>query len=336
METRKIQKVGGSTYTVSVPKEWARKQGLETGEAVRLYTHRDGSLIVRGRRTDGESLASVWLPVTEPGVDAVEQSIQGAYEAGFERIALHAEEPFTDEQRRVARTVARRFVGTEVLDADGEGIVIRAMLDASAVSIRQSIDQAVSIVSTMQKVVLDRLAGDVEAAGQVGDRMTDVTRLVALIRRHYNRSLVAFGELDDLGIDRVPLSQYHRTADRIETVATATVHLNGALDGLELATADSEAIADRLTTLRNALERATKPVVEGGDPSAISVPSPFESQRRSAPRTCDNADPALARLFDQLRRIDDAVRAIERIGLQSAARSGRSQDRPDETGQDRY
>lgn len=326
METRKIQKVGGSTFTVSVPKEWAREQGLETGESVRLYTHRDGSLIVRGTQTDGEGLGSVALSVTESSVDAVERSIQGAYEAGFERISLVAADGFTDEQRRAARTVGRRLVGTEVLDADGDQIVVRAMLDASAVSIRQSIDQAVSVVSTMQETVREKLTGDVDPTGQVNDRMTDVTRLVALIRRHYNRSLVAFGELDALGISRVPLSQYDRTANEIEEIATATIHLDRVIDGVSLEAADRQAIADRLTALRAALEAATKLVVEGGDASAMSVESsPFGTQGQSAGESHDDSvDPARARIVDQLTRIDDAVRAIERIGLQSAVRSGQS------------
>jgi len=326
METRKIQKVGGSTFTVSVPKEWARRQGLETGEVVRLYTHRDGSLIVRGRQTDGESLTSVSLSVTESSADAVERSIQGAYEAGFERISLHADDGFTDEQRRAARTVGRRLVGTEVLDADADRIDVRAMLDASAVSIRQSIDQAVSVVSTMQETVREKLTGDVEPTGQVSDRLTDVTRLVALIRRHYNRSLVTFGELDALGIDRVPLSQYDRTANRIEEIATATVRLDSAIGGVSLEAADRQTIATRLTGLRSALEEATKLVVEGGNAPAMSVePSPLEAQRQSAGEPQDDSvDPARARIFDHLTRIDDAVRAIERVGLQSAVRSGQS------------
>lgn len=337
METRKIQKVGGSTFTVSVPKEWAREQGLETGETVRLYTHRDGSLIVRGTQTDGESLQSVSVSVTEPSVDTLERSIQGAYEAGFERISLVATDGFTDDQRRAARTVGRHLVGTEVLDADGEEIVVRAMLDASAVSIRQSIDQAVSVVSTMQETVLERLAGDVEPTGQVGDRLTDVTRLVALIRRHYNRSLVTFGELDALGIDRVSLSQYDRTANRIEEAATATVRLDSAVDDGALESADRQAIADRVSAHRTGLEKAAKLVVEGGDAAAISAPSPFEAQGRGAAQSHDdNVDPSLARAFDQLARIGDAVRAIERIGLQSAVRAGRPQDRTNGTGQDRY
>ncbi|WEL16208.1 Phosphate uptake regulator [Halorhabdus sp. SVX81] len=320
METRKIQKVGGSTFTVSVPKEWAKREGLETGEAVRLYTHRDGSLIVRGRQTDGDGLESVSLPITESSVDAVERPIQGAYETGFERISLHADDGFTDEQRRAARTIARRLVGTEVLAADADEIVVRAMLDASAVSVRQSIEQTVSVVTTMQETVRESLTGETETSGRVGDRMADVTRLVALIRRHYNRSLVAFGELDALGIDRVALSQYHRTADRLERIATGIIRLDRAIEAVEPEAEQARTVAELLIARRDALEAATKRVVEGDATAGQAVElSPIETGTEIASNSGhdDGVDPSLARLVDQLEQIDAAIRAIERIGLQS-------------------
>ncbi|MFW6449319.1 MAG: AbrB/MazE/SpoVT family DNA-binding domain-containing protein, partial [Halobacteriota archaeon] len=34
METRKVQLTGGSTYTVSLPKPWARRNGIEAGSTL--------------------------------------------------------------------------------------------------------------------------------------------------------------------------------------------------------------------------------------------------------------------------------------------------------------
>lgn len=321
METRKVQKVGGSTFTVSIPKEWAREHGVKTGEVVRLYTHRDGSLVVRGRRTDGGRLESVSIPVGVSSPEAIERSVRGAYEAGFERITLRADAGFTDEQRRAARTVARRFVGTEVLDAGADRIVLRAMLDASSVSIHQSIEQILTGVSAMQESLRKRLDSGEEATGRFTDRLSDVSRLVALIRRHYNRSLVAFEELDALGIDRVALSRYYQVADRLEGIAAETVRLNGTLEDVSLSASQSETVSDRLETLTGALTSATRPHLEGVETQ------PFESMATGPKLTTETApdgaslDPPVARSFDHLRRIEGDVRAIERLGLQSRVSS---------------
>ncbi|MDX1745320.1 MAG: AbrB/MazE/SpoVT family DNA-binding domain-containing protein, partial [Halobacteriales archaeon] len=44
METRKVQITGGATYTVSLPKDWARANGVEAGSAVAFYP--DGETLV--------------------------------------------------------------------------------------------------------------------------------------------------------------------------------------------------------------------------------------------------------------------------------------------------
>jgi phosphate uptake regulator len=57
METRKLQRVGGGIFTVSVPKEWATEHQLEPGTEVHLYTHRHGSIVQRSSRRDGGTLS---------------------------------------------------------------------------------------------------------------------------------------------------------------------------------------------------------------------------------------------------------------------------------------
>ena len=58
METRKLQKIGGSTYSVSLPKEWATEHHLEAGMPIHLYPHTDGSLVLRSAAQDGGPLSA--------------------------------------------------------------------------------------------------------------------------------------------------------------------------------------------------------------------------------------------------------------------------------------
>lgn len=328
METRKIQKVGGGTYTVSVPKEWARREGMETGETVRLYTHRDGSLIVRGSRTDGAALESVTVPLTDGGVGDIEQTIRAAYETGFERIKLVDDTSFTDEQRAVARNTTRRLVGTDLQDIDAGTIVVRMLLDASAVSIRQSIEQAASIVSTMLRTIREGLGTDGSIPERVRDRKPDVQRLVALITRHHNRSLVSFADLDALGIERVRLSLYERTANRLEELATAIVSLADVIDESTLSERRRRAVTAQIETLHSAFEDAIRLVFDAGADSTVdgsprSREDPSGSTTDTA-RSRDVMDGSGTRLRDHVQRVEDSVRAIERIGLQSNVYSAQS------------
>ncbi|HEX2021068.1 MAG TPA: AbrB/MazE/SpoVT family DNA-binding domain-containing protein, partial [Candidatus Thermoplasmatota archaeon] len=46
MELRKIQLTGGSSYTVTLPKEWVEKADLEAGDVVGFLPQPDGTLAV--------------------------------------------------------------------------------------------------------------------------------------------------------------------------------------------------------------------------------------------------------------------------------------------------
>ncbi|QGN06379.1 phosphate uptake regulator PhoU [Halorhabdus sp. CBA1104] len=320
METRKIQTVGGGTYTVSVPKEWARKQNLETGEAVRLYTHRDGSLIVRGEQSEATPLASVTLSVDDHSIGAVEQLVHGAYVTGFERITIVAQDPLPPEHRQAVRTVSRQLVGTNVLETEPTALVVRAMLDSSAVSVRQSIDQAVSIVTSMLQTTVDGLSEGTPITEHVQHRRPEVTRLAALIRRHHNRSLRSFEQLDALGIDRVPLARYTRMAGRLEDVATTIVRLAEIVEEVSLSDEHSQIVADQIDTIGSSLQAASECILDQTkriDPASQRLPSADRHLDHGGPD--DGAsDPARARVRDALGRLRADVRSVERLGDQPA------------------
>ena len=114
METRKLQQVGGGTFTVSIPKDWATEHALEAGAEVHLYTHSDGSVVVRSAERDGGRLDAVTLDVdarldsadADADADAVPavtpapvvRLLRAAGTVGFESVTLTSESGFTDEQ----------------------------------------------------------------------------------------------------------------------------------------------------------------------------------------------------------------------------------------------
>ncbi|WP_044957453.1 AbrB/MazE/SpoVT family DNA-binding domain-containing protein, partial [Halarchaeum acidiphilum] len=75
METRKLQKVGGGTYTVSIPKAWATAHHLEAGAPVHVYPHDDGTLVVRSTRRDEEPIESATLALDPVGPTTVERAL---------------------------------------------------------------------------------------------------------------------------------------------------------------------------------------------------------------------------------------------------------------------
>ena len=44
IETRRVQKTGGSSYIVSLPKEWIEKHGIEQKDTIGILSQPDGNL----------------------------------------------------------------------------------------------------------------------------------------------------------------------------------------------------------------------------------------------------------------------------------------------------
>ena len=52
MESRKLQKTGGSTLIVSLPKKWIKKNKLDAGSEVKLLKQPDGTISIDPGQSD--------------------------------------------------------------------------------------------------------------------------------------------------------------------------------------------------------------------------------------------------------------------------------------------
>lgn len=362
MQTRKLQKVGGSTYTVSIPKRWAGEHDLAAGDDVHLYAHDDGSVVVRSAERDGGALSSVRVEVDEQNENAttapsttaatVERTVKAAYAAGFEDIELASTVGFDAEHHRAANALAKTLIGTEVVAADDDRITVRNLLDSGNVSIRQSLDQLRFVTLSMHRSAT-AVAPSADPGSRVADREAEVGRLVAMITRHFNRSLTDFSEVDRLDVGRTALFGYYVTARQLDRVANHAVELariTGALDGefdgtpsresgegpdgkpdesLGGETTDEfEAIAD---SARQVVEDATDAVLADADastpsPTAIldrrdEVVADAEALERSLFKSDDPDAYRLTRALDRVVRTTECGGTVAEVAVQSALRS---------------
>lgn len=270
MKTRKLQQVGGGTYTVSIPKEWADEHALEAGMELHLYTHADGSIVVRTAERDGEALASAELAVTGDAPAVVERALVAAHAVGFETVTLRPAEAFTREQRRAARSVVRDLVGTDLLVEADDEITVQHLLDAATVSVRQSVVQLQFTALSVHREATDALLDGDGSPERIGERAAEADRLARMVRRHAARSLTSFAELDRLGVSRTELFDYEATARALGRVAHEAVRIAEAAEGLSepLPEAVGETVRETAEASRDVVEAATTAVLDGPDAAA--------------------------------------------------------------------
>jgi phosphate uptake regulator len=337
METRKLQCVGGGTYTVSIPKGWATRHGLESGAEVHLYTHRDGSIVVRSRRIDGENLTKATVELAGESPALAERAVRAAYAAGFDTVTLTHESAFTEAQRRRVERVARNLTGTAVEGDAPDEVVLRSLLDASDVSVRQTVVQvrftALSMYRRATEALLDGEAG---VAERLADRREEADRLAALLGRQAHRSLVALSTVDELGTSRWTLADHAEAASVLAAVADDAVALAEAAAGVDAPLPDEAATALRegIEATEAAIEVATDALLDG--PNVASATAAVEHGTAAADRvaTLDRAlregtlgvegrapVVSLARALDAVDRTADRTGDLVEVTLRSAIRT---------------
>ncbi|WP_144903607.1 AbrB/MazE/SpoVT family DNA-binding domain-containing protein [Halobellus captivus] len=263
METRKIQSVGGGTYTVSLPRAWADSEGVEAGDVVNLHTRIDGVLMVQTRQVDDGSLGQVTIPVSEENPAWIEQALRAAYAAGATEVALDSETTFASEQRRAAERTARNLTGVSIVEESDASIVVRTSLDPREVSVRQSLRQLNYVALSMHRDATDALLGDASPERLTG-RDEQADRLYALIERSFVRGLARLDETDALGVTRSELYELWLTARELERVADHAEAI--------------AAIAAASDSRRSTTERA--PSVSESPPSSSERTSPTRDRTR--------------------------------------------------------
>ncbi|MDZ7746964.1 MAG: phosphate uptake regulator PhoU [Halobacteriales archaeon] len=307
MNTRKIQEVGGGTFTVSLPREWARAQSVCQGETVDVFTHLDGTLVIQTHHRETDSTGSVSIPIREEGAERVKQVLLAAYTAGYTDITLDPCRSFTQPQRAAAREAAQTLVGASIATDSEQCIEVRVLVDSEEISVRQLVRQLSFVARSMHREAIAALGED-EAAPRLGDRDDQADRLYAITDRSFSRALSRLDEVDSLGYTRPELFELWSTARDLERIADHAERIGGIANSF-----DGSVPQDHLTGIQEladstqtVIERAVNCVVNDSDLGRGYEALTLRSQIRDQVSTLDErlfadsaADYRLARVLDR-------------------------------------
>lgn len=263
---RKVQLTGGSTYTVSLPKEWAREQGIEPGTGVTLHVQDDQLVMTRGQGPVEQTLETT-VDATEADVTTLGRSVAAAYIAGCESVRV--ENIHSGTKRRAATRSIRRFVGFEVMTENKQELHARTLLDVADLSPAQTLTQIERTTLDMHTESLEALvAADGDFGEQVAGQDDTVDRLFALVSRGFHQSLAEPAVTATGGVSPfeyyMAARQLERVADHAQKIATLAGRLPGPPP--EALSAELVAFGERA---RSVVERALDGLLDPDDGPAL-------------------------------------------------------------------
>lgn len=329
METRKVQVTGGSTYTVSLPKEWATENKVTAGSVVEFHSEED-LLLVTPHTEDGrvEGTMDVTGLTTE---HELTRAVMTMYVSGFDVITLESD-PMTADQRRAVRDASQRLVGLEVIEEQPNGIVLQDLLDSSELSIQNAVTRMRLVSLTMFEDAVEALVtGDETLADDVIERDNDVDRLWYLTSRVLRQVLRNPTAADEIGFARETCFDLQSTARQLERIADHATKI--AELSLETETIPEDAVEQLQTLRREAAavpETAMDAVLTDDPDEAVELAATARAQigdvnerARALNAEIREYDPQLAQTLglvtDSLSRTADYGGNIAENALQMAA-----------------
>jgi len=229
---RKVQKTGGSTYFVTLPKEWAKEVGIEPGVVVTLMANDSGALLLVPESLSRENRCTIDLKDWD--FDRFQREIISRYIVGYDIIEIRRDR-IRPEQRRMMREIAQGLVGLEIFDETQEAVILQAMVNVRDFPVQRTLSRIFDITHAMlTDAVTAFCSHDQELARDVLERDGDIDRLVLLVARQFSLLLRDLLLEEDVGLSRLEFQHYHTVADQLERVADhagkiseATLALNG-------------------------------------------------------------------------------------------------------------
>jgi phosphate uptake regulator len=248
METRKVQVTGGSTYTVSLPKDWATDNDVSAGSVVRFHSEEDVLLLSPQREEDREEGR---LSIDGLEGDQLTRAVMTMYVSGFDVIRFEAAR-VTAGQRRTIREATQGLVGLEVIEETGERVVLQDLLDSSELSVHNAVTRMRLVALTMLADAVTALVEDDDAlAHDVIERDDDVDRLYYMVSRVFRTVLRNPAAATEIGFQRETVFDYQSAARQLERIADHATKI--ASITLEVGTVDA-AVSEGLRDLQEAAE----------------------------------------------------------------------------------
>ncbi|WEL30479.1 Phosphate uptake regulator [Haloferax volcanii] len=300
-----MQVTGGSTYTVSIPKDWATDNGVSAGSEVEFYPEGD-SLFLTPRSEEERTEGTLDIATLEG--DELTRAVMTMYVSGFDIIALESSRITTD-QRRTIREATQSLVGLEVLEETRDRVVIRDLLDSSELSIHNAVTRMRLIALSMLEDAIAAIAEqDDDMARDVIQRDDDVDRLWMVVSRIFRATLRTPKAAEELGLPREICFDYQSAARQLERIgdhATKIAHLSLNFE---------EPVDGEIVEAIQELFKDTESVVNGGMDALFAEESDEASRLANESREAVQAIDASARGIDELLRDLDPARA-QLLGL---------------------
>ncbi|MCK5024804.1 MAG: phosphate uptake regulator PhoU [Thermoplasmata archaeon] len=220
LETRKVQVTGGSSYIITLPKEWIISAKIKKNDPVGVVVQSDGNLLITPSTTVEASHMT-----KEFNVDNITDStylfrlLIGAYISGYPNIVIKSNSEIQPFVRDCVINFTQVLIGPEIVEEDDHTIITKDLLKPTEMPFDKTIKRMFLLVKSMhENVMLALVERDRNRANEVIHRDMDVDRLQWLVARQANMVLEDFSLSNKMEIKQSNVMFYYTMSRILERV----------------------------------------------------------------------------------------------------------------------
>ena len=234
-QTRRIQISGGSTYIISLPKNWVEDLKIKAGDNITLMknSNRSLTLFTRDQGKNQEKAIAVISSSQQESGQSIKRKVIAAYLRGYRTIQIKSKGMRipTEHSRSIRELVRSNMIGTEIVESSSEQITIQILTRLPELSFETALKRMYLMASNMVTESIESVEEvDTTHAEEVVSMDDEVDRFGLYMRRNLALAVENENILQDMGLRkpsdclgyRTVISRIERIADHAALIAKRT------------------------------------------------------------------------------------------------------------------
>ena len=265
MGIRRVQKVGKSTFTVSLPQEWVRNKNLTPKTEVDVELQHDGSISINTLESmkSSKEPREITIVAKEPDAGYVIRKAVSAYINNYDIMHIDLSKVSLENggKEKIRKYIKTKMAGGEIIEETLGRITIQILLKPSEFPLQKLLlRMAIMAKDMMVDVSRGMEEGDVNILKDVIERDEDVDKLYYMASRWLNFIVSDHGALFDFGMKqirdcleyRLIFRNMERVADHVQRISLNYISI--------LETVDDSITRSLITNLESSMNVFTRSV----------------------------------------------------------------------------
>ena len=334
-----MQLSGGSTYIVSLPKNWVDDLKIRVGENITIVKNSNQSLTIFPRERnekEGKNTAII-TSHQKDSVGSIKRKIIAVYLAGYKTIQIRTKGMRipSEHARSIRELVRSTMIGTEIVEADSESITIQILTRLPELSFTTALKRMYLMANNMIKEAIEALEEvDIEHANEVTNMDDEVDRFGLYMRRNLALAIENENILQDMGLRkpsdclgyRAIVTRIERIADHARLIAKRTKFIEDRIEP-KILTKIKDLSEKSLEVFENSIIAVQEHDFERGEKVADKVNQVIDDEKKimSKIKEAEKNATIIRFVLEDLRRMAEYSRDIAEFAIDENIQSAISE-----------